>query len=257
MGSVKWLWLWVLGATLLAGCNMASRQDQDALAGGFTAFTQKHYEQSATAANTYITKFPDDPHVDEAYYLRGQSRAATGDAPGAAQDLNMAIAKTKRADLKAKAYRALGDMSFNAQRFEQAIDYYNQALNNYPAQQADPQVYYRLGAALQDLGRWTESKPNFQRAAALTTDTNLKNRALIRASATAFNLQFGAYTVRANADNEARRLAGLGIRAVVVPDMGVTSLVFTVRAGSFPDYAHADAARQSLQAKFPLVRIVP
>src|SRR5690348_16549912 len=98
----------------LSACTAPSAEDKKALEGGFASYSQRNYAAAEKAAGTYIGKFPDDTFVDEAFYLRGVARQAKGDQAGAEKDLATAIAKTDRADLKAKANRALGDAAYEA-----------------------------------------------------------------------------------------------------------------------------------------------
>lgn len=242
---------------LLPGCTQASKQDREALAQGFTNYSSQQYDRAEAAADAYIRKYPDDPNVDEAYYLRGMARLGKGSPAAAAQDLNTAIAKTQRDDLNAKAHRALGDMAYAAQRFEQSIEYYCTALQFYPSNRPEPMVLYRLGAAYQNLGRWAEARPQLERVSQVTSEPRLRQLALNRSRATAFSLQFGAFGQKNNAEILARQLNAVGIKAVLVPEIEEAALVYSVRAGVYADIAHADEARRKLLTKYPLVRIVP
>lgn len=242
---------------LLAACTQASSADRQSLRNGFDQYAGRRYDQAETAAAHYLQKYPQDPNVDEAYYLRGMARMGKGDLPAAAQDLHTAITRSQRNDLKAKSYRALGDMAFDAQRWEQAIDYYGRALPFYPPSQREPMVLYRLGSAEQNLGLWVAAKPHFQQAAQLLKDPALRQRAMNRANATAFSLQFAAFASQANAQAEARRLQSLGVRATIVPEFNDRSLIYTIRAGIYRDFASADEARRQLLPRFPAVRVAP
>lgn len=242
---------------LLAGCVEAPKRDRAALERGFEQYGSRQYVLAERAAGEFIAKYPKDPAVDEAFYLRGVSRMARGEKAGAAADLNEAIAKADRADIKAQANRALGEMAFDGGRYEQAIGYYQAALGHYPKERPDSLTLYRLGASLQALGRWDEARPYFARVVALRQDPALVQRAVNRKDLNGYALQFGAFSTEKGAMDYARALRARGVQAVVVREMGDRSLLYLVRAGTYRTFAEADVARSRIYKAYPQVRVSP
>lgn len=247
----------------LSSC-VVSEADRKSLENGFTQYSNRQFDQAQSAADGYIQKNPDADNIDEAYYLRGLSRLSKGlpaDRSAATQDLQIAIEKTKRDDLKVKAYRALGDLAFDANRWQQAADNYQKSLDSGNAG-SDAYVQYRIGACLQSLGQWDRAKPYFQRVASLNTDPALTQRSISRMNASSFSLQFGAFRDSPKAADFIKQLktppAGTPpITAAITTELRDGHLIYLVRSGTYPTYDEATAARSRLLAKYPTVTIFP
>lgn len=241
----------------LASCQSVGETQQSRLNEGFSSYTLRNFDASEKAADEFISKAPNDPSVDEAYYLRGISRLGREDKKSAAEDLRTAIAKSNRNDLKAKAHRALGDLAFDAQNWAEAVTQYQNAIRYLPAEKQVPIVVYRIGSALQAQGKWAESKQYFQQVLQLDTDAFWKDRANNRLKADSYALQFGAFKDTTNAATTAKSLRVQGMDPMIVNEVRDGQLMFMVRAGEFNTYGEADDARSKLLAKNPLVTIVP
>ena len=243
-------------ASALSACAIPTDKDKADLANGFTQYTQRQFSPAGAIASNYIQKFPNDEHIDEAYYLRGLARQGTGDKVGATQDLTAAIAKTKRLDLKSKANRALGDLAFDAQRWDDAIAFYQASIKDVP-EPIDSFAYARLGASLQALGKWDEARSYFLKVIETNADPALTQRAIVRKNARSFELQFGAYQDAANARTLAAQLKTEAIVAIPTSELRDGKLWYLVRSGAFHTYAEADLARKRYLPKHPLIIIVP
>ena len=94
--------------SLLPACTQATSQDRAALAQGFANYTSQHYDSAQSAADMYIQKYPEDPNVDEAYYLRGMARKGQGttERGSAAQDLNKLLRPVAHDEKRALRLRA-------------------------------------------------------------------------------------------------------------------------------------------------------
>jgi len=242
---------------MLCSCQSAQQNQQAKLNDGFNSYTQRRFDLSEQAADGYINALPNDPNVDEAYYLRGISRLGKEDKSGAAEDLRTAVAKSKRADLKAKAQRGLGDLAFDAQNWPLAVKHYQSAISYLPAEQNAPIVVFRIGAALQAQGKWADSRPYFQQVLRLNADKFWKDRATVRLRVDSYTLQFGAFRDNANASQTAKTLRSQRLDPTVVNEVRDGQLLFMVRCGEFNTYTEADEARTKLLVKNPLVTIVP
>jgi len=262
--SPRTRWALLLAAALLAGCQASNDRDRAALANGYSEYSAHQFGPSEQAANDYITKYPKDPHIDEAYYLRGISRLGRGDRANGADDLRRAIGATQRSDLRAKSYRTLGDLAYDAQLYAAAASDYSQALQNAEGAVPEVRVLYRIGACLQAVGQWDHARSYLQRAAdmagsntASADDRNLRQRIVNRLNARSFSIQFAAFREPTKADDEVKALARLGIQSAVFKEVHDNQWLFFVRAGSYPTRLQAESAARSLLAKQPGIVVVP
>jgi len=232
-------------ALLLAGC--VSDQDRQRLQDGYAAYNAKQYAKASNIADNYIQSFPQDPHVDEAYYLRALTRLAAGDKAAAQDDLQQAYATASRPDLRAKSARALGDLAYDRAAYAEAIKHYQQALAANP-QSPEAQTYYRLGAALQAIGRWDEARGPLNKVLILSDSGGWDDYARRRLGVHSYSLQFGAFRDLEGARRMARGLQQQKIAAEVFKEQRGTSPLYTVRAGSYETLALANAAKERLRA---------
>jgi len=245
-----------LGLLLLAACTGPTTTDRQALARGYTAFESKQYAPAESAATAYITKFPDGPNIDEAYYLRGISLAGRNQNVAAATDLRMAIQSSTRNDLKAKSWHTLGDMAYEGQRWSEARADYSQALQYYPAQ--DPLTNFRIGACFQAEGRWAEARPYFAKVISTPGgDAAIIDRAKTRYACTSYCLQFGAYRDTTSALNAAATLKTAGVIAQVLMETRGGAPMYFVRAGTFKTLVDAESAKASATRSYPGAIVYP
>ncbi|MCL2646653.1 MAG: SPOR domain-containing protein [Phycisphaerales bacterium] len=249
----------------VVGCvaSESARSDRQTLETGFTQYSARQFDKSYSAADEYIRKNPNAANIDEAYYLRGLSRMSRNsptEKTAAAQDLQTAIAKTKRSDLKAKANRALGDIAYDASRWPDAATYYQKSLATAPASSLSPaatvHINYRLGTCHQNLGQWTGAKPYFQKVITSNADPAYTRSALARIDVKSFSLQFGAFRDQPNAAALVKQLKS-SILATVITEMRDGQLLYFVRFGSYPTFAEAQSARTRFLPKYPKITISP
>lgn len=246
----------VLLIAALAACGAPGQKEREGLVRGFQQYSGRQFDASEAAANAYIQKFPQDPHVDEAYYLRGLARYGMGNKNGALSDMNTAIQRTQRNDLKSKAYRVLGDLAYEAHRWDEAINHYKASIMTAEGP-LDTYAHERLAASLQALGRWDESRPYLQKVIAARPEPVQLQRAIQRLNARYFELQFGAYQEVANARTMVGKLKAEGLAATPMSELREGKLWWLVRSGQCRTHLEADAARQRLIGKYPLVIVVP
>lgn len=249
----------LMGLLLLAltACKTTQEAQQAKLNDGFSSYTVRNFDAAEKSADEFISKAPNDPDADEAYYLRGISRLGREDKKGAAEDLRTAISKSDRNDLKAKAHRALGDLAFDQQNWPEAVRQYQNAMKYLPAEKLVPIVVFRVGSALQAQGKWSESRQYFLQVLKLETEAFWKERATARLKADSYSLQFGAFRDTTNAAQTAKTLRAQGLDPHIVNEVRDGQLMFFVRSGEFNTYDEADEARSKLLIKNPLVTIVP
>jgi tetratricopeptide (TPR) repeat protein len=247
--------LLLLVAAILAGC---APTDPKSLQSGFDKYQSKQVDQAEAIADTYIRANPNAGDIDQAYYLRGISRMTRGNRTAATDDLLTAIKKTARADLRSKAYRALGDMAYDQQKWADAVKDYQAGLDNITLDKPTITYFnYRIGAALQAQGDWARSEPWFAKVIAARDDAALADRAVRRLHATSFALQYGAFQDRASAQALITQLQASGITATLASEIrGDNKLWVLVQSGSYTTWAEASNARTRVPAKFPVL-IVP
>jgi tetratricopeptide (TPR) repeat protein len=246
--------LLVAGVLLLTAC-VPSDADKAALKEGFLQYSNRQFDPAEAAAENYLKKNPTAPNIDEAHYLRGLARMSKNNPTGATEDLNTAIAKSQRKDLKAKAHRALGDIAYDAAQWEPAAEQYEKSLTFAP-EQSDAHICYRAGAALQNAGQWDRARVHLQRAATIKTDP-LSERAATRLNARNFSLQFGAFSDAARGADLVRQLKTAGITATATSELRDGKLLYLIRHGTFNTLAEAEKERTRFLLKFPTITIVP
>ncbi len=238
----------------LAACT-ATVADRKALAAGFTRYQARDFDAAEAAASAYLAKYPAADNADEALYLRGLARVGRGDRGGATPDFTAAIARTRRPDLKAKAWRALGDIAFDASNWPEAVKDYQFALTG-PAGGPSAYLNFRIGCALQAQGQWVRAKPFLDKAAA-SGEAPYAASAAERAAAQYFTLQFGSFSDPGNANNLARELQAAGTSAGVFPVTHDGRPIYAVRAGGYATWSAAESARAKVQARYPVAVIYP
>jgi len=248
----------LLTSLALTSC-VTTDADRQALQKGYTLYTSRQLDDAEATATKFITANPQSDNLDEAYYLRGISRLTKGgttNRQAAQTDLKLALEKTKRPDLKAKATRALGDINFDETRWTEAKKYYEQAFDGAtPA--LTTYLNYRIGACLQATGDWDPAQPFFQKVITANNDSYLTERSIARMYAKNFALQFGAFQEGPKAAELITQLKTSTIPAAVVTETREGKLLYIVRSGSYKTWQEADTARDKLSSKFPMVTIVP
>jgi len=243
---------------LLGGC-VTTEADRNSLRAGFARYSDNQAEEAEGIADRFITANPNADTVDEAYYLRGLARMSRGNRGPAAADLRTAISKTKRADLKGKAYRALGDIAKELLQWPESQKDYEDSLATGAMSAANvTYLNYGIGVALQAQGQWAQARPYFVRVAAADNDAERKVKALARMDVTAFTLQYGAYKDANNARNKVAQLKTAGVNAAMASEMRASEVWFLVQAGAYHTFAEAAAAREQMRTKLAdVVVIVP
>jgi tetratricopeptide (TPR) repeat protein len=248
----------ILGAALLSFAGCTNEQVNKSLHDGFAKYSNRQLDESEAIADKLIRENPTSPNIDEMFYLRGISRLTKGNKAGASADLAQAASKTTRADLKAKAFRALGDIEYESQHWREAEAQYQKALDSGGMSPENTNLLnYRMGACLQARGEWRQASPWFGRVAVNKLDTALADRSLARMNMSSFALQYGAFSEVARAREMGNQLQAAGVTPAIVSETREGKVLFLVRSGSYRTFAEASAARDKIISKYPLVAIVP
>jgi tetratricopeptide (TPR) repeat protein len=257
--------LTALAVTACLPSDIQKRTIQD----GYSKYLSRQFVESESIADDYIKKNPTVDNVDEAYYLRGVARYSRNNKAEAAEDLQTAIAKTKRPDMKQKAFRTLGDIAYDSGDWQLALADYQKSMEigkapvewgqekNAASAKPDTYVNYRVGACLQNLGQWDKARGYFDTVVSVGGDPQLTGWAVARLNAHHFSLQFGAFADGPKAAELIKQLKAAGITATAATELRDGKVLYMVRSGSYNTNTEAEAARSKLVAKFPVVAIVP
>jgi tetratricopeptide (TPR) repeat protein len=241
---------------ILAGCVGTPPPQGPSLETGYNAYINGDYSGAESDGQAFIQNNPDSAYLAEAYYLIAISEEAQGRVTSASEDFQEAIAITKRPDLKAKSYKSLGDIAYSASDYASAINDYLASLAASP-EQPDQWLLLRLGESLQNNGQWDQAREYLDQIITDYPGTQTATAATERLAEDHFSLQFGAYQTQAMAYGEAELLHHLRVAAIIMPANKNGQTLFMVRSGYYFTYAQALAARERLATRFPQVIVVP
>ena len=236
------VWVSVLAASLGgAGCTQLSPEGQKLLESGYDTAERNDDRATIAAMDKFIDEYGKSHRADEGYYLRGLARYRAGQKSQARDDFAKALDLTGKKELRGKAGLALGDIAWDSDDMVEAEKNYRAALKDLPpeAPPAD-KIYYRMGAALQRMGKWEEAAVEFHRVMELFKGSATASQAARRVNAHEWTVQVGAYKVKSVADQAAAKLRQSGVPCEVRPTTeGGQGLAFLVQAGSFSAYEEA------------------
>jgi len=244
---------WLVVLLLCVGCQEAlSPQARQLLQNGYAASTAGNNQTVIDSMDAFLRDNAKSARADEAYYLRGLAKYHSGDLAGAKADLQAALDRTGKKEVAGKAALALGDLAWDADDMPAASDKYATAIVNInsSAPPAD-HAAYRLGCALQRLGRWQEADVQFSRVAELFAGGELASRAGRRMHCRAWTIQAGAFDNKSRAEAAARELVSRNLPASVQPTMGEGKLLFVVQVGRYSNHEQAAAALPSISQYQP------
>ncbi len=233
--------LLLAGSAALPACNgPISPQARDLLQNGLDTYNRGDDRATLERMNEFIDQHGEGPGADEAYYLRGLSRYRTGDRDGAEKDLRQALDRTARKDLRIGALKALGDLSYDNGQMSGAEDFYNKALDIQPhAEHPADEIFYRLGCALQRMGRWRDADVPFSRLNYYFEGSDLAQRADQRVFSRAWMVQAGAFRAGANARNVRDKLLKRNFPVEAKPSIIEGNLHYLVLVGRYTRYKQA------------------
>jgi tetratricopeptide (TPR) repeat protein len=231
------------------GCQESlTPQARQLLQNGYAASAAGNPQGVVGSMDAFLRDHARSSRADEAYYLRGLAKYHLDDRVGAQADLEAALARTDKNELRGKAALALGDLAWDRDDMPTAADMYGVVLENMnrstsPADHAG----YRRGCVLQRLGRWEEADLQFSRVMELFSGTELAARSSRRIHGRVWTIQVGAFDGKSSAEAVVRELADEGLQAAAVPTTGQGRLTFVVQAGRYATYEQATAALPSVK----------
>lgn len=206
-----------------------------------------------------IANYASSPQTAEAHYLRALARIRQKDEAGGRQDLQRALALTRRDDLAAKSHLSLGLLADGRGDEEAAKAEYIEAAELFERAgtccDAQEEALCRVGILLQKQGEFLEADRYFDRLLHLYCEGRWSATARQRIRGQAWTLLAGSF----DSLDDARRLrdefqkAGQDSQVVPVRRQKVS---FEVRVGKYKTYKQAREAMDKLGQEMPGAKIV-
>jgi len=213
------------------------------LRAGYASYERGDDAGTVRATGEFLAQNERSSRADEAYYLRGLAKYRMKDSAGAKSDLNQALSRTQRSDVRLGGWVALGELAYENDDIEFSENAYRQALTDAePSRSPADRIHYRLGCILQRQGRWKEADGQFNRLIELFGDSELAKRASRRVHCRAWTVQAGAFGVKARADDVESQLRGQKLAAFSQAVTEDGRLVFVVQVGRHATYDQALSA---------------
>lgn len=230
----------------LGGCTPGlSEQGKKLCDSALASFEKGDYPGTIRDMDAFLKDNASSSVAGRAYYLRGLAKYRLGTPPqrqAAKEDFGKALAKTKDSAVRANSHTALGDIAWEAGDIAEAEKMYRQALA-YCEQDAPPadHAYYRLGCALQRLGRWVDADSQFNRVVQFFPDSEFGVRAGRRAHARRWTIQAAACRTKKPAETFAETLRRQNLPAVCRVHLRGQEPLFVVEVGRYRTYEQAAA----------------
>jgi tetratricopeptide (TPR) repeat protein len=206
-----------------------------------------------------ISDFASSPETAEAHYLRALARIRQEDGAGGEQDLQRALALTRRDDLAAKSHLALGLLADSRGNEAAAKEQYTTAAELFDRVgvccDAQEEALCRLGIALQKQGEFLEADRYFDRLLHLYGEGRRSAAARQRIRAQGWTLLAAGFASLDDARRLRDELEGAGRDAQVVA-VHCGNVSFQVRVGKYKTYKLAEEAREQLGDEMPGAQIV-
>jgi tetratricopeptide (TPR) repeat protein len=246
----------LLMSALESGCTpTASKQGQAQLTLATKQYEAQDYTLAAHTLTEFIKREGKTQEAPEAYYLRGMCYRYREPPKNdlAEQDFLQAVKKSNAGPVKNWAYVALGHIYFETRldKQEQAIEYYQTALQTLAEEAPMDAVLYRLGVALQRMGRWEDADVNLSRCFDTFGSSTYAPYAHRHFGARIWRIQFGAFANLTAATKLVSELKSTGWEADWQPHRDQGRLLYIVRGGQFSTYLEAQNDLKRAQATYP------
>lgn len=239
----------LLAFVCFLGCNGAlSPQAGQLLSSGYAAYNNGDDQAAVNRMDSFLQANARSRRADEAYYLRGLARYRLKDLPGAKADLDEALGRTQRKDLRARTLLALGDLAYQSDQMALAENMYRRASADLKrGEKASGQAHYQLGVVLQRQGRWNDADLQFDRVIYLFEGSQRAGLAERRVRCVAWTIQVGAFRNKKLADAAAERLRAENLPANVKCLLSGGQPMFMVQVRRYPTYEQAAVALPGLK----------
>jgi tetratricopeptide (TPR) repeat protein len=239
-----------LGVCYLAGCNgELSPQALQQLNAARDAYNAGDDKTTIATMDQFLADNYANSQADQGYYLRGMARYRQKDTPGAQADFDQIAALSKTPQLRGMAFKALGDIHYQADDMTLAAEMYRQAIDN--LDQTKPptdEARYRLAQALQRMGLWSQADLQYSRLIFQFTNSQMARQAGRCIYATGWAIQTPPVRDKRTAQANADELKAKGLDAVVSAVPADEGMMFTVQVGRFATYQQAADQYEQVKA---------
>ena len=238
----------LLQIILAAGCvQQLSPEARGTLFAGKAAYEREDFPEAVEHMDTFVARYHKASEVGVAYYYRGLARQALGELAAAQKDIAIAADTAKDKNLRTRALIALGDIAYAGGDLSAAEKFYRKALADIDRSKApaDHAMFY-LGCTYQRMGEWIQADRQFNALVALFDGEKLAILATPRLHARAWTIQAGAFSSKAPAEAEAKRLGAEGLDARAWDGLRPSGPMVLVQVGRYENYAQARKALKSV-----------
>lgn len=235
------------------GCNQPARQIEEGIRLGEQLYNSGNLLSAERTLTDAIELAPRESAVAEAYYLRGLVRLKLGNTILAEQDLIKALELAKREDLKTNAHICLGSIYYDKGQWQKTYDHYIKVVDKLNKASPSDWILYRLGLVSQRLGRWDKAKLFFARLIREFPRSEAARLAEAKMQYEAFTIQAGAFKEYRHAQTRIEELKRLGLEANIKKKGGL----YIVYIGSWPTRKEAEKIYNKLKNKISDLQIIP
>lgn len=239
----------------------AARKDYDRrayrVASGKADAALRKYVFHGGAANTVPRGA--EAFAAEAYYLRSLCGTKTSNKSRAEADARQCLNLSKDANLTARAHANLATLLYEANRINEAIPHFTEALKGLPDRPPTDLLRYRYGLALQRQNRWKEARVQFAAVfQQYPTGASAQHaKRLYEWPHDFFSIQCGAFRDKGKAAELARKLKRSGLRSKVETRPRSGERLYVVYVGQYPRYNGARDALRSVHRVVSDALVVP
>lgn len=250
----------ILLLPVLAGCTSMSEAGRAELKRARDLYTHHETAEALDALDSVIRDYGRTAEAAEAYYLRGLCRVRRGEFDAAVGDFNLAINKSDRRELTARARASLAAIHYRRSEWERAASLYADAVNDLPKEPPTDQIRYYAGVAMQRAGRWDEAARQFAMILHEFGNRPIANEArrMSRWGHDYFAIQLGAFGTSANAEKVAAAFRSRNLGDVKVEYMPRDSQsMWIVLTGAYKTHTEAVSALTGVRRYQSDAYIVP
>lgn len=241
------------------GCDRLPPGAVQQMRQGHRAYQHGDYARAEQLLSPVISAHAGEADVAEALYVRGLARLKSGQTDGARGDFQAALQVADRPELNGLLCAQLGNLDFEAGRYETATIQYRRAQPYLNDESPADRIMLRYGLSLRRCGRSREGKlvlldllSRFPGSSAAA-----EARRSLSHAGDAYSIQCGTYTMPANAEATAGRLRGQGFDASAWRETADGSTRYVVRSGSYQRRAEAELDLPRIRGVVPDAFIVP
>ncbi|MBU0650664.1 SPOR domain-containing protein, partial [bacterium] len=225
-------------------------------------YISSDYKSVISESEYFLNSYTNSEFIDDVYYFLGLSYMGLYDKDNAFLCFDKIIYEIgETSDKYSYALMSKGDMYFKLSNYNEALRFYNKALEcktNFSILSA---LNYKLGLCHQKLGNWNNAKEQFNIVVErypLSNEVVLVENALNKLNVYSFSVQVGSFSSQDNAYKLKKRLENKGYVSYVVDPKIIGDKLYRVKVGQFDARQDAIDMQRKLKAHEGLSgRIVP